>query len=290
MSFATRPSRGAPGRHTLADRLDWFGDPATEEEAARFAALYDLEYAPRDLAADIDWFRGLARMTGGPVLELGCGTGRVVVPLAADGHTVVGLDRSSAMLERADRRARAVGATVRLVEGDMRNFSFDETFSLVTIPANTFLMLTPDERWESLARAREHLAIAGRLAIDVFQPDPARIAGLDGGVIRDWTRTDPETGRQVAKFSSQTANVDETTFRWWYEETDEHGAVRRWERQATLHYLYRREAELLFPEAGFQLETLHGDYDGSPVRPGSPKLLIVARRRERGAKRERRRA
>jgi SAM-dependent methyltransferase len=213
----------------------------------------------------------------------------VAVPLAVDGHAVVGLDRSSAMLERAERRARAVGAQVRWVEGDMRNFSFDETFALITVPANTFLMLTPDERWECLARAREHLASAGRLAIDVFQPDPARIAGLDGGVIRDWTREDPETGREVAKFSSTIANVDQTTLRWWFEETDAGGTVRRWERQATLHYLYRREAELLFAEAGFETEALHGDYDGSPAVAGSPKLLIVAKRRERGMSRERRR-
>ena len=85
------------------------------------------------------------------------------------------------------------------------------------------------------------------------------------------------------------ANVDGTTFRWWYEEVDPGGAVRRWEREATLHYLYRREAELLFPEAGFEIESMHGDYDGSSTGPRSPKLLIVAKRRERGAGRERRR-
>jgi hypothetical protein len=171
----------------------------------------------------------------------------------------------------------------------MRNFSFDETFALIVVPANTFLMLQPEERWECLARAREHLASAGRFAIDVFQPDPTRIAGLDGGVIRDWTRLDPETGREVAKFSSQVADVDKTTMRWWYEELDAGGALRRWERQATLHYLYRREAELLFTEAGFEIETLHGDYDGSAAGATSPKLLIVAKRRERGVARERRR-
>ena len=70
------------------------------------------------------------------------------MPLAVDGHAVVGLDRSSAMLARAERRARAVGADVRWVEGDMRNFSFDGTFALITVPANTFLMLAPDERWQ----------------------------------------------------------------------------------------------------------------------------------------------
>jgi hypothetical protein len=76
----------------------------------------------------------------------------------------------------------------------------------------------------------------------------------------------------------------------WYDETQDDGAVRRIAGATTLHYLYRREAELLFAEAGFDIETLHGDYDGNPAGPALRKLLIVARRRERGTARERRRA
>jgi SAM-dependent methyltransferase len=222
------------------------------------------------------------------VLELGCGTGRVAIPLAEDGIDVVGLDRSAAMLARAERHARRAGVSLRLVEGDMRSFSFGEAFALIAIPFNTFLMLTPDERWACLARSREHLGPTGLLAVDVFQPDPERIAGVDGGVREEWTRRDGETGRDVTKFSSSRANVDQVDFRWWYEEQGEDGHVRRWSRHATLHYLYRREAELLFPAAGLEIEALHGDYDGSAAVPTSPKLLIVARRRERGAGRERR--
>src|SRR2546428_8117514 len=107
MSSRIRRSRGARGRPTLADSFDWFGAPATEEEAARVAALYDLDYAPRDLAADIDWFRGLARLTGGPILELGCGAGRVAGPPAGGAPAAVGLDPSSAVLPRADARRAA---------------------------------------------------------------------------------------------------------------------------------------------------------------------------------------
>ncbi len=255
----------------------------------RLAALYDLGGDADDKAVEIDWFRGLARMTGGPVLELGVGTGRVAVPLAKDGHEVVGIDRSEAMLARAEQRARRKAVRLRLLESDMRTFSLEQAFNLIAIPLNTFLMLTPDDRWACLARVREHLAPAGRLAIDVFQPDPNLIAGFDGGVIEDWTRRDPDTDRDVTKFSSTRANVDHTTFRWWYEEVDKDGRVRRWQRETTMYYLYYREAELLLSAAGFDIETLHGDYDGSPVTPTSPKLLVVARRRERGSGRERRR-
>jgi SAM-dependent methyltransferase len=272
----------------MANAIDWFGADTSVEQAERFAALYDLD-APHGPDAAIDWFRAIARRTGGPVLELGCGTGRVAIPLARDGHDVVGLDRSEAMLARAERHARREGVNLRLVEADMRSFSFSEAFALIAIPFNTFLMLTPDERWACLARVREHLAPTGLLAVDCFQPDPERIAGQDGGVREEWTRHDPEAGRDVTKFSSSRANVDQVDLRWWFEEIDDEGRVRRWQRATTLHYLYRREAELMFAEAGFDLEALHGDYDGSPAGSASPKLLVVARRRERGAGRERRR-
>lgn len=228
-------------------------------------------------------------MTGGPVLELGVGTGRVAIPLAKDGHEVVGVDRSRAMLARAESHARRARAKVRLVESDMRSFSLDRAFALITIPFNTFLMLTPEERWPCLARCREHLSETGRLAIDVFQPDPNKIAGVDGGVREEWRRKDPETGHLVTKFSSTRSDVDATRFNWWFDEELDGGEIRRITRQATLHFLYRREAELLFPAAGFELDSLHGDYDGSAVGPASPHLLIVARRKERGAHRERRR-
>jgi hypothetical protein len=133
------------------------------------------------------------------------------------------------------------------------------------------------------------MAPRGRVAIDVFQPDPEIVVGLNGGVVDEWERVDPETGGAVRKFSSSHANVDGVTQRIWYDETDE-GAVRRLGGTTTLHYLYRREAELLFSEAGFVIETLHGDYDGNPADARSRKLLVVAKRKERGQGRERRHA
>jgi len=123
----------------------------------------------------------------------------------------------------------------------------------------------------------------------VFQPDPEKIAGVDGGVREEWRRADPSTGRLVTKYSSTRASVDAVTFHWWWDEVADDGTVRRIGRETTLHYLYRREAELLFAASGFELDALHGDYDGSPATSASARLLIVARRRERGSGRERRR-
>jgi len=269
---------------------DWLGAERDPAEAARLAALYDLGTAPLEGGPDVEWFSGLARRTGGPILELGCGTGRITVPIAQDGHHIVGLDRSAAMLERAERRARRADVEVRWVEGDMRAFSFNEAFALVFVAFNSFLMLDPNDRWSCLARVREHLAPRGRIAIDVFQPDPEVIVGKDGGVVDEWERIDPESGRAVRKLSSSHANVDGVTQRFWYDEMTDGGTVLRIGGTTTLHYLYRREAELLFSEAGFVIETLHGDYDGNPADARSGKLLVVAKRKERGQGRERRHA
>lgn len=279
-----------PGRSTLAGAeraSDWLGDTAHPGEAARLAALYDLTYDDR--TEDVEWVRALASGRGGPILELGCGTGRIAVPLAQDGHRVTGLDRSEAMLERARARAAAAGTDVRFVAGDMRDFSFDEPFALVLLLFNTFLLLEPGDRFACLARVREHLAPDGRFALHVFQPDPAKIAGQDGALVEEGSFDDPTTGSRVTLFSSGHATVDRTTFTFRYDELAADGVLRRWERTATLHYLYRRELELLFAAAGLALESLHGDFDGAPADERSPHLLAVARRRERGEGRDRRR-
>lgn len=265
---------------------DWLGHEGSAAEAAKLAEFYDLVYDP--LAADADWCRRLAARTGGPILELGCGSGRVGVPLAADGHRVVGLERSPAMLERARARALRAGVEIELHEGDLRDFSLEETFPLVLMVLNTFLLLEPEDRRACLARAREHLAEEGRFALHVFQPDPAKVAGHEGALVEEGT-FETESGARVTVFTSTRATVDRSTFTWTCDEVGADRVVRRYSRTATLHYLYRREAELLFAAAGFVIESMEGDYDGSPADEGSPRLLIIARRRERGEGQERRR-
>lgn len=270
--------------------MDWTGARTDEAEAERLAALYDLWLEPRHSGHDVDWVRGLAGRVDGPILELGCGSGRVAVPLAQDGRDVTGLDYSAAMLERARARAAAAGAELRLVEGDMRDFTLDRTYALVLIVFNAFLQLAPDDRLACLARVREHLAPRGRFALHVFQPDPANIASRDRGLVEEARLTDPTTERSVTVFSSASATVDRTTVTWRFDEIAPDHVVRRYERTVTLHYLYRRELELLLEAAGFAIETLHGDFDGSPADERSPHLVAVARRRERGEGRDRRSA
>ncbi|GAC1696458.1 MAG: class I SAM-dependent methyltransferase [Candidatus Limnocylindrales bacterium] len=273
-------------------RSDWTGAPATAAEDARFASYYDLQYGfgPDDSPwPDVDWFRSVASGTGGPVLELGCGTGRIAAALAADGHLVVGLDRSEAMLARAAERARAAGVGVELVRGDLVELDLGRRFPLVIVPFNTFLMVPPDNRRSCLAKIRGHLAPEGVLAIDVFQPDPERIAGFDGGVLDEGSALDPRSGERVTFFTSTRATVDRTVHTLRVDAVGDDGIVHRHERVLTLYFLYRREVELLLEGAGFELLSVHGDGEGTPADERSPRLLVLARRRERDERSDRRR-
>src|SRR5437867_7787222 len=259
--------------------LDWLGHPSDAATASRLSELYDLDVG--DKSDDLDFYRAMAKRTGGPILELACGTGRVAIPLARDGHRVVGLDASAAQLARARANAAAAGIAIELVPGDVRDFALPEPFALVIIPFTSFLILAPEDRRSALARIREHLAGDGIFVLDVFQPDPEKIAGADGAVVQLWTRTEPRTGNVVVKTVSSVADVEGVTFSSIYEDIDAGGTSRRYARSARLHYLYRGEIELLLDACGFTVDALYGDYDLSPVDPRSPRLIAVARRRER---------
>jgi len=123
----------------------------------------------------------------------------------------------------------------------------------------------------------------------VFQPDPERIAGFDGGVLDEGTHRDDRTGERVTFFTSTRATVDRTTQTLRIDAVGPDGLVHRYERVLTLHFLYRQEAELLLEQAGFEVLSVHGDREGTPADERSPRLLIVARRRDRGERGDRRR-
>jgi SAM-dependent methyltransferase len=137
---------------------------------------YDAEYV--HVGADIPDIREWGRRVGGPILELGCGTGRLTLPLAEVAPRVVGVDLSSPMIARA--RAKQAGlppetaARLDLCVGDMRALDLGERFAGVLVGLNALMHMTTDaDLWAALRTARRHLAPGGRLALDVFAPPPA---------------------------------------------------------------------------------------------------------------------
>jgi SAM-dependent methyltransferase len=222
--------------------------------------------------------------TGGPVLEIGCGTGRVLLPLAKAGTRLTGLDVSPEMLARARTKLAAAGVAdrVKLVQGDVREMALDERFRLTYIALNTFMHLTtPIGQAQALRRIHAHLVSGGLLVLDLFNPHPDLLDDADGRLVHDFTRPGPSEGALSTRFHSQRVDpsrqILEITF--FYDEQAADGTLRRTTAPFELYYFTRREVELLLESCGFAVENVYGSYELDAYWSGSPKLMVVARRR-----------
>ena len=143
------------------------------EEYAFIADLYD-HVVPYRERQDVAFFVEAAQESGGPVLEIGCGTGRILIPTARAGVEVVGLDLSPHMLqvcrERVQRESEDVQSRIQLVQADMRSFSLAQSFKLVTTPFRPFHLTTVDDQLSCLVNIHRHLVEDGRLILDIFNP------------------------------------------------------------------------------------------------------------------------
>ena len=202
-ALAAKKQAGHPVRFTGAALV------VSEAEAAgdALARLYDLDLA--EDPGDLDLYLALAGRTGGPVLELAVGTGRIAVPLAASGVDVTGVDTDPAMLARARRAAGAAGLGVarrlRLVEGDARTVRLDDAgaYRLAVIPLNSlFLMGTRRQQADAVATLAAHLAPGGLAVVDAWLSDADDLSRYDGRLSLEWVRQEPDTGRTVTKTAS----------------------------------------------------------------------------------------
>ncbi len=169
-----------------------------------FADLYD-HVTPYRERPDVAFYAALASEAGGPVLELGCGTGRVLIPCARAGATMIGADASAGMLEVCRKKLEAeppeVRARVEIVAADMRAFDLDRRVALVTMPFRGFQhLLTVDDQRRALASLRRHLLPGGRLVFDVFNPSLPML-GDDRWLLRPSPR--PTAGASSAGCASR---------------------------------------------------------------------------------------
>ncbi len=243
-----------------------------------FAELYDLFYA--DFREDLDMYLGFAERTGGSILEIGSGTGRVALALVEAGHTVVGLELSDAL--RAVARHKAAEAQlidrVEFVAGDMRRFQLERHFGLIIAPLNTFLHnLTLEDQLATLACCKKHLRPGGLLVLDCFIPDPAHAAD-DGRLIVQRSVVDRDTGQTAMLLLSRVTDWNQQLQEITYliDRPDEHGHVQRAVLQTTFRFIFRHEMTLLLKLGGFDLKEVYGSYDLEPFESGSDKLIAVA--------------
>jgi SAM-dependent methyltransferase len=237
------------------------------------------------LAGDVDFYAGLAREAEPPVLELGCGSGRVAIPIARAGVPIVGLDSSPAMLARARERSTNL-ANVRWVEADMRAFDLPERFGLVIIPYRAFQhMITVDDQRTCLGCIRWHLRDDGRLAFNLFNPDLVAMGRWLSDFQGDWRiwhdSTDERTGQRTIAWECRRYHTgpQEASVLWKVEEIDADGRPVS-QRYVDLHlrWFYRFEVEHLLALTGFRVERLYGWFDGSAFGDNSPEMVWVARK------------
>ncbi len=246
------------------------------------ADLYDLFPFEDDLPLYLD----LAAKEGGGVLEVACGTGRVLVPLARAGQRVVGVDSSTHMLERAAAKLRSAGPDVSsratLIEAGMGAFELTERFGLVVIAVNSLAhLVTRQEQQRALSVAARHLRPGGLLAIDVMNPSPAWLLREAGSRHQDLARVLQEDGTVVTRTETVVATdlaAQIRTLRSEYELIAADGSVRKRVVEWPFRYVHRFEAELLLEGAGLDVEHIYGGYDRRPFTSESKVMILLGRR------------
>ncbi len=249
-----------------------------------WADVYDSIYAY--VREDIPFYVQEAARSGGTVLELGCGTGRVTIPIAQAGVDIVGLDNSEGMLQRARSKIHDLDpghGNIDLQFGDMREFSLDRKFPLIIVPFRGFLsLLSVEDQVTCLTNVRSHLEPDGRLIFNVFVPDPQMLVEDEDAAFHLRDVTNPDTGRTSIVW--QQTRVDNhnqvLSVRLIVDETDQHGKVgNRFYRDYQIRYAYRFEILHLLERCGFEVVDLYGDFVGTPFDDDSGEMVWVARAR-----------
>jgi len=241
--------------------------------------LYDAIYSW--YREDPAFYLETARAAGGPVLEVGCGTGRLLIPTLEAGAEIDGIDLSPGMLEVLRRKAAARGLQARVAVGDMRDFTMPRRYALITIPFRTFLHnLTAEDQIATLRCCREHLEPGGALVLNLFHLDFARvIARKKEERTLERELVHPESGLPMKIFSrhrydrvNQILDADKEI-----QVLDEHGAVASTHaHRFRLRWIYKAEMELLLRLAGFNRWQVWGGFDRRPLARDTDEMVWTA--------------
>jgi SAM-dependent methyltransferase len=246
--------------------------------------LYDSvpEYASR---GDIRFYVSEALNSSGPVLELACGTGRILLPSSRAGVSITGIELSEDMLGQCRQNLVAESVEVQnrvaLHQGDVRNFKLDRKFALVTAPFRIMQLLpTIDDQMACLSRVREHLLPGGEFIFDVFNPNYRALAAEH----TDEHEDTPPRMMGSGKFMRRTVRV--CRVRWvdqvseveitYYTGDSDASLTERRVQSIGMRWFGRAELVHLLSRAGFTIERIDGDFDGSPLEDSSPEMIVTA--------------
>jgi len=258
--------------------------PSSYDTIPDFGALYDAvpAYSER---ADVAFYRREAERAAGAVLEVGCGTGRILLPIARDGRAITGVDGSREMLARCEAKLAAEPADVRervtLHHADVRELAIGGRFALVIAPFRILQhMVAIDDQLQFLDGVARHLAPGGRFVFDVFNPNFASLVGVDGTEREDTPEQPLPDGRTLRR----TARVRRVR---WVDQVNEielayhvgdprRGTTARQVQAFDMRWYLRAELEHLLARAGLRIAEAWGDFDGSPLSDTSREIVIAA--------------
>ena len=252
------------------------------KERKSIAEFYD-HFIPYRDRADVKFFVDLAVENGGPVLEIGCGTGRVLIPTARAGIEIVGLDLAEDMLAVCRRHLgqedEPTRARTRLVVADMRDFDLGRQFTLITTPFRPFEhLITVQDQMACLACVHRHLAPGGRFVLDMPNPSITQLADdrclQETGDEPEFTMPDGRRVRRRQRVVSKDLIRQVNEFELIYHVTDADGREERLVYRFPRRYLFRYEAEHLLARAGFRVEALYSGYTGRPYGTVDDRELV----------------
>ena len=231
-----------------------------------WADVYDRIFGQR--GQDLQFYIEQAQQTVGPVLEFGCGTGRVTVPLIKSGIQVVGVDNSEKMLNIARDKCTDVMSDLlspQWLIGDMRNISLGKKFHLILMPYRGFLsILSVEDQIKCLNNIKTHLEPGGKFIFDIFVPDLQTITEGSLMPVHLWDVSDPNTGNTLVIWDQSTFDNHNQiiNIRLMLEEVDADGIVlKKSYKQSQIKYIHRYEMQHLLELGGFEILDLYGGFE-----------------------------
>jgi SAM-dependent methyltransferase len=218
--------------------------------------------------------------TGSPVLDVACGTGRILIPCLQAGVDIEGVDLFQPMLDRLRAKAAPLGLAPRLHRADMSAFSLPRRFALVMIPFNAFIHnMTQDSQISCLRCCREHLVPGGQLVFDTFFPAVETVGTPPNTRVLEGEIPHPRTGLPIRMYDTRTfdrvAQVQHSVNEIELLAAD--GSVQKTHRSATSgRYIYKHEMELLLRVAGFARWEIYGDFDRRPLTRETDAMIVAA--------------
>lgn len=245
------------------------------------APFYDVEHAHFD--EDVDLYLHYAEMQTGPLLELACGTGRLLIPLADQGYALVGVDTSASMLDIARKRIREeqLESWITLVQQDVRSLNLERQFSFAFIALGSFAHLVArKDQQQALAAIHKHVTTGGTFILDISNADIRYMEDLSGQTLHlgTWELDD---GTILTHFASPAVSradhfLELTHF---YDRHRQGGPLTRTAATSYLALFERGEVELLLERAGFAVKDVYGNYDLAPFTRESPRMIVIAEAR-----------